>query len=281
MRCGGGRRARARPAPRGSIADGGIAGRISSRTATPSSSGGPPFVGQIEFATPVLIMHGTADQDMPIEHSQRMAAELNRLGRTHRLLLFEGQQHRIGGRGVDCDAAAIEWFRCFKWRLSCPFEGSRHAPRSAAPGEKGEGEQAVARVDALATRPCSDCGTGDAAGSRQCAGALWDIPYLQDGTRIEQLFDDLQMIGSRFVDGRPDCRSECCAAIHASRFERSLCADEEPHRFQLSTIRCPVEGVQTGARPSRGIDALLQQVLRDARAARKLAHVSASASAFG
>jgi dipeptidyl aminopeptidase/acylaminoacyl peptidase len=63
--------------------------------------------------TPVLIMHGTADRDMPIEHSQRMAAELNRLGRPHRLLLFEGEQHRIGGRGADRDAAAIEWFRRF------------------------------------------------------------------------------------------------------------------------------------------------------------------------
>jgi dipeptidyl aminopeptidase/acylaminoacyl peptidase len=63
--------------------------------------------------TPVLIMHGTADQDIPVDHSQRMAAELSRLGRTHRLLLFEGQQHRIGGRGADRDAAAIEWFRRF------------------------------------------------------------------------------------------------------------------------------------------------------------------------
>jgi dipeptidyl aminopeptidase/acylaminoacyl peptidase len=63
--------------------------------------------------TPVLIMHGTADQDMPMEHSQRMAAELSRLGRTHRLLLFEGELHRIGGRGVDRDAEAIGWFRRF------------------------------------------------------------------------------------------------------------------------------------------------------------------------
>jgi dipeptidyl aminopeptidase/acylaminoacyl peptidase len=63
--------------------------------------------------TPVLIMHGAADQDIPVEHSQRMAAELNRLGRTHRLLLFEGQQHRIGGRGADRDTAAIDWFRRF------------------------------------------------------------------------------------------------------------------------------------------------------------------------
>jgi dipeptidyl aminopeptidase/acylaminoacyl peptidase len=63
--------------------------------------------------TPVLIMHGTADQDIAVEHSQRMAAELTRVGGTHRLLLFEGQQHRIGGRGAERDAEAIEWFRRF------------------------------------------------------------------------------------------------------------------------------------------------------------------------
>lgn len=61
--------------------------------------------------TPVLIMHGTADEDIPVDQSQKMDAELTRLGAAHRLLLFEGEQHRIGGRGGERDAAAIEWFR--------------------------------------------------------------------------------------------------------------------------------------------------------------------------
>jgi dipeptidyl aminopeptidase/acylaminoacyl peptidase len=61
--------------------------------------------------TPVLIMHGTADEDIPVDQSQRMAAELTRLGSAHRLMLFEGEPHRIGGRGAERDAAAIEWFR--------------------------------------------------------------------------------------------------------------------------------------------------------------------------
>ena len=63
--------------------------------------------------TPVLIMHGGADGDIPLSQSQRMDAELTRLGKLHNFIVYEGQQHVIGGRGAERDAAAIEWFRRF------------------------------------------------------------------------------------------------------------------------------------------------------------------------
>lgn len=66
--------------------------------------------------TPVLIMHGGSDDDIPLDQSRRMDAELKRLGKTHELILFEGQQHTIGGRGAERDAAALAWFRRFDAR---------------------------------------------------------------------------------------------------------------------------------------------------------------------
>jgi len=62
---------------------------------------------------PVLLMHGGADEDIPVEQSRRMDAELTRLGKEHQFIVFEGQQHVIGGKGAERDAAAIAWFRKF------------------------------------------------------------------------------------------------------------------------------------------------------------------------
>lgn len=62
---------------------------------------------------PVLIMHGGDDQDIPVQQSERLDAELTRLGKEHKFIVFEGQQHVIGGKGAERDAAAIAWFRKF------------------------------------------------------------------------------------------------------------------------------------------------------------------------
>ncbi len=63
--------------------------------------------------TPILIMHGGADEDIPLLQSQRMDAELTRLGKVHDFIVYEGQQHVIGGRGAERDAAAVAWFAKF------------------------------------------------------------------------------------------------------------------------------------------------------------------------
>lgn len=59
---------------------------------------------------PLLIMHGGLDEDIPLAQSQRMDAELSRLGKMHEFKVFEGQRHVIGGRGAERDAATIAWF---------------------------------------------------------------------------------------------------------------------------------------------------------------------------
>jgi dipeptidyl aminopeptidase/acylaminoacyl peptidase len=63
--------------------------------------------------TPVLIMHGGADEDISVDQSRRMDAELTRLGKTHAFRVFDGEQHVIGRRGAERDAEAVAWFRRF------------------------------------------------------------------------------------------------------------------------------------------------------------------------
>ncbi len=81
------------------------------RAAIAQSRSALRWAGRINV--PVLVMHGGADEDIPVEQSRRMDAELTRLGKAHQLIVFEGQQHRIGGRGEERDAATVAWFRRF------------------------------------------------------------------------------------------------------------------------------------------------------------------------
>ncbi|MES1158946.1 MAG: prolyl oligopeptidase family serine peptidase, partial [Terricaulis silvestris] len=63
---------------------------------------------------PLLIMHGGADEDIPVEQSRQLDAELTRLGKVHEFRVFDGEQHVIGGKGAERDAAVVAWFQRFR-----------------------------------------------------------------------------------------------------------------------------------------------------------------------
>lgn len=59
---------------------------------------------------PLQIMHGTADDDVPIEESLRLVDALKRLGKPYEFLPLEGATHALGAE-PRVDAAHIEFFR--------------------------------------------------------------------------------------------------------------------------------------------------------------------------
>ena len=50
-----------------------------------------------DVTAPVIIHHGTADSQVPIEWSRRLAAELEALGKTVELYIYEAQPHSFQG----------------------------------------------------------------------------------------------------------------------------------------------------------------------------------------
>lgn len=57
---------------------------------------------------PTLLIHGTADTDVPYEQSVQMAGEFKRAGVEHRLISLEGGEHGFGGADPEAVAAAYE-----------------------------------------------------------------------------------------------------------------------------------------------------------------------------
>jgi dipeptidyl aminopeptidase/acylaminoacyl peptidase len=65
------------------------------------------------FDTPVLIMHGSEDRDVPAAQALALATRLQQLGKTYQLLIRSGSNHRLSDWQAERDAQAIEWFRRF------------------------------------------------------------------------------------------------------------------------------------------------------------------------
>ncbi|HEV3137411.1 MAG TPA: prolyl oligopeptidase family serine peptidase, partial [Pirellulales bacterium] len=66
---------------------------------------------------PILMVHGTADTDVPYQESADMAAALEKQGVPHELITVEGGGHGLGDRTnpavIDAHARAIDFIR--KW----------------------------------------------------------------------------------------------------------------------------------------------------------------------
>ena len=59
---------------------------------------------------PLLILHGTADDDVPIEESRQLVRALEQAGKPHEFVALEGGTHAMWERS-DVDAARIAFFR--------------------------------------------------------------------------------------------------------------------------------------------------------------------------
>src|SRR6266851_4187595 len=71
------------------------------------------------------------------------------------------------------------------------------------------------------------------------------------------------MVSPRLVDGRPHCTTQDRSAVHVLYFERSFSFDEQFDGIQVSSIRGPVQGGQSGAGACGRINTLLQQEIGD------------------
>src|SRR5260370_3911153 len=61
--------------------------------------------------TPVLLIHGTADEVVPVFLAEEIFMDLRRLGKTVTLAEYEGEGHRIAKRENIIDS----WQRILKW----------------------------------------------------------------------------------------------------------------------------------------------------------------------
>jgi dipeptidyl aminopeptidase/acylaminoacyl peptidase len=66
------------------------------------------------FSTPVLIMHGGADGDVPPAQAIALAMKLQEFGKSYELIIRSGSNHTLSNWRIQRDAQAIEWFNRHK-----------------------------------------------------------------------------------------------------------------------------------------------------------------------
>ena len=63
-----------------------------------------------KFSIPVLIMNGSADQQVDPSQSLQLALQLQQLGKTYGLIIYSGDNHFLQSNREDRDKKALAWF---------------------------------------------------------------------------------------------------------------------------------------------------------------------------
>ena len=61
--------------------------------------------------TPVLLLHGEADDRVSVDDSRAMAARLRQLDRPHKLVVYPGDDHSLRQNRRAAHAEIVAWFR--------------------------------------------------------------------------------------------------------------------------------------------------------------------------
>jgi dipeptidyl aminopeptidase/acylaminoacyl peptidase len=64
-----------------------------------------------QVTAPLLIIHGTADQEVPVAEALSFAAKLSQLGKPYELVVYADDIHEAANNRQDRDAKIVEWFK--------------------------------------------------------------------------------------------------------------------------------------------------------------------------
>lgn len=74
------------------------------------------WAGQLPAQTGVLLIHGDRDERAPLVSARKLAGELKRLGRPHRIVVYPGVSHFLAKHNVEVREETLSWFRKFEQR---------------------------------------------------------------------------------------------------------------------------------------------------------------------
>ncbi len=69
---------------------------------------------KLPVGTGVLMLHGADDKSAPLVSARTLAAELAKIGRPHRIVVYPGESHRLGGVRPQVRDETLRWFRKFR-----------------------------------------------------------------------------------------------------------------------------------------------------------------------